>query len=87
MVAHALRLKEVSMIAGVGAIAWILIGMFLWDAGWRGRAIILALVIPSCFFHLLGDGETEALYGALGFALRVAIGVVYLIWRRLPVVS
>ncbi len=75
------------MIMGVASLTWILIGLFVWEVGWKGRAIILALVIPSAFLHLLGDTESEPLFWALGFALRVAIGVVYLIWRRLPVVS
>lgn len=75
------------MVTGVGGIALILIVMFIWEARWKGRVIILALVIPSAFLHLLGDSETEPLFGTLGLALRVAIAVVYLIWRRLPVVS
>ena len=75
------------MMTGVGSLALILIGMFLWEAPWKGRAVILALVILSGTVHLLGDGETAPLFEALGFALRVAIAVVYLIWRRLPVVA
>lgn len=75
------------MVAGVAGIALILIGMFFWEVGWKGRVVILALVIPSAFLHLLGDAETAPLFGALGLALRVAIAVVYLIWRKLPVVS
>lgn len=75
------------MIAGVGSLALILIGMFLWEAPWKGKAIILALVVLSGTLHLLGDVETAPIFEAFGFALRVSIAVVYLIWRRLPVVS
>jgi hypothetical protein len=79
--------RILAMIMGVGSIAWILIGLFLWEVGWKGRAIILALVIPSAFLYLLGNTESEPLFWALGFALRVAVAVVYLIWRKFPVVS
>lgn len=75
------------LIAGVSAIAWLLITAFLWEARWRGRLAILAIVVPSIFLHHLGDGDTTHLYWALGFALRVGVAVVYLIWRQLPVLS
>lgn len=71
----------------VGLLAWILIGLFLWEAGWKGRGIILALVIPSAFLHHLGDADSTYLFGAIGFAIRVAIACAYLIKRKLPAVS
>ena len=64
-----------------------LIALFLWDVRWKGRAIILALLLCSVVLPLLGDQDSVYLYSALGFALRVAIACVYLVRRQLPVVS
>jgi hypothetical protein len=75
------------MQSGVGGLAFILIALFLWESRWKGRVVILTLVAISLLLHRLGDDDSVYLFDALGFAMRVAIACVYLIWRRLPDVS
>ncbi len=76
-----------AMQAMVGVLSWILIALFLWESQWKGRAVILGFVFLSVVISLMGDGDSQYLYRALGFALRVAIAIVYLIKRQLPVLS
>lgn len=71
----------------IGLLAWALIVMFLWEVGWKGRAIIIGLVLVSVALPYAGGEESVYLFAALGFAIRVAIACAYLIKRKLLVVS
>lgn len=71
----------------IGLLSWILIGLFVWQVRWRGRLVIAGFVVLSVVLPYLGDGDSTHLLWAFGFAIRVGIACVYLIWRGLPVVS
>ena len=75
------------MIVLVGILSWVLIALFLWEAQWRGRVIILVIVAISLLLPLLGEGDSVHLLNAFGLAIRVAIGCVFLIKQQLPNVS
>lgn len=71
----------------VGVLSWVLIVLFVCEIRWKGRVILLSLVALSVVLPYFGDTESAPLYGALGFAMRVALACVYLIKRQLPVVT
>lgn len=71
----------------VGVLSWVLIVLFVFEIRWKGRAILFSLVALSVVLPYLGDAESAPLYGAVGFAMRVALACAYLIKRQLPVVT
>ena len=63
-------------------LVWFLVGMFILEAGWRGRIVLAVIVAVSLALPKLVGGDKAAVASAAGVVLRTLVAVTYLIKRK-----